>query len=505
MSESLVGEGAALAGDADPVGVLEAAVEVLRGRCHPDLAGELALTETSRLLLAVERLRAISLSWLADVHTRGLHELAGAPTTSSWVGAQQVGVDSAAIALAKRLNAVPAVHRAVLDGRLSLRAAEAVAVALDKLRGRLDRPDGLIDNQNAETAVHNMITCGVLMALAQGAGGYRDDDPQLVALRAELTALAAHPTCQRERVEAAFVLLAEHLAPGLLRDELGRLVDALLPQQLTDRCENAHQQRAFKMTRSYDGTGWQVTRGQLDTECGELLFTVLAAARATDPDNPADTAAWASRRRQDNAGPEAGLGAGPAGHADSEGAEARAPRSKVQRDHDALALGLRALLDSGALGTRGKAVPHLLITVPLAALNDEPGAAPAIAASGASIPAPLARRWLSDSQLTRLVLSLGRRVIETSHTQRTLKAHERHALHVQWGGRCAAAGCPSPPGTPLVPHHPNSWASTRTTSYTDSIPVCHHTHHDLHQGHKTIRLRDGRYLSADGWTDRPSR
>ena len=499
MSEGLAGEGAAPAGDADPVGVLEAAVEVLRGRCHPDLAGELALTETSRLLLAVERLRAVSLSWLADVHTRGLHDLAGAPTTSSWVGAQQVGVDSAAIALAKRLNAVPAVHRAVLEGRLSLRAAEAVAVALDKLRGRLDHPDGLIDNQNAETAVHNMITSGVLMALAQGAGGYRDDDPQLAALRAELTALAAHPTCQRERIEAAFVLLAEHLAPGLLRDELGRLVDALLPQQLTDRCENAHQQRAFTMTRSYDGTGWQVTRGQLDTECGELLFTVLAAARATDPDNPADTAAWASRRRQDNNTLD-GVAAGDA----AVFVEPRAPRSKVQRDHDALALGLRALLDSGALGTRGKAVPHLLITVPLAALNDEPGGAPAIAASGASIPAPLARRWLSDSHLTRLVLSLGRRVIETSHTQRTLKAHERHALHVQWGGRCAAAGCPSPPGTPLVPHHPNSWASTRTTSYTDSIPVCHHTHHDLHQGHKTIRLRDGRYLSADGWTDRPS-
>ena len=491
MSEGLVGEGAA---DADPVGVLEAAVEVLRGRCHPDLPGELALTETSRLLLAVERLRAVSLSWLADVHTRGLHELAGAPTTSSWVGAQQLGVDSAAIALAKRLSAVPAVHRAVLDGRLSLRAAETVAVALDKLRGRLDHPDGLIDNQSAETAVHNMITCGVLMALAQGAGGYRDDDPQLAALRAELTALAARPTCQRERVEAAFVLLAEHLAPGLLRDELGRLVDALLPQQLTDRCENAHQQRAFTMIRSYDGTGWQVTRGQLDAECGELLFTVLAAARATDPDNPADTAAWASRRRSD-----AGV------LADDPDVEARAPRSKVQRDHDALALGLRALLDSGALGTRGKAVPHLLITVPLAALNDEPGAAPAIAASGASIPAPLARRWLCDSQLTRLVLSLGRRVIETSHTQRTLKAHERHALHVQWGGRCAAAGCPSPPGIPLVPHHPNSWASTGTTSYTDSIPVCHRTHHDLHQGHKTIRLRDGRYLSADGWTDRPGR
>ena len=129
---------------------------------------------------------------------------------------------------------------------------------------------------------------------------------------------------------------------------------------------------------------------------------------------------------------------------------------------------------------------------------------PAVAASGASLPAPLIRRWLCDSSATRLVLSLGRRVIETSHTQRTLKAHERQALYVQWGGRCAGAGCPSPPGTPLIPHHPNSWAKTGTTSYTDSIPVCDHTHHDLHEGGKTIQLRDSRYLNADGWTDKPS-
>ena len=77
MIEGLAGDGAAPAGDADPVGVLEAAVEMLRGQWHPDLPGELALAETGRLLLAVERLRAVSLSWLADVHTRGLHEVAG--------------------------------------------------------------------------------------------------------------------------------------------------------------------------------------------------------------------------------------------------------------------------------------------------------------------------------------------------------------------------------------------------------------------------------------------
>ena len=476
-----------------PLGLLVAGVAAVRGQCAVELPGAQALAEAAVLLAELEKLTAVSLARVADVHSRGLHSLAGSPSTCAWVAAQRVGLPAGFVALAKKLEAVPALAAAVAEGRLALPSAGKVATALDKLRRHTDRPDGLVDGQPGELAVRHVIVDGVLAMLAEARGGLGDDDRQLPALLAELTVIADLPGSQLGRLELALLLLAQHLEPGQLEQALDRLVDALLPQQLTDRCENAHQQRAFTMTRSYDGTGWQVTRGQLDAECGELLFTVLTAARATDPDNPADTAAWASRRCIDAGVP-----------ADDPGVEARAPRSKVQRDHDALALGLRALLDSGALGTRGKAVPHLLITVPLAALNDEPGAAPAIAASGASIPAPLARRWLSDSHLTRLVLSLGRRVIETSHTQRTLKAHERHALHVQWGGRCAAAGCPSPPGTPLVPHHPNSWASTRTTSYTDSIPVCHHTHHDLHQGHKTIRLRDGRYLSADGWTDRPS-
>ena len=113
------------------------------------------------------------------------------------------------------------------------------------------------------------------------------------------------------------------------------------------------------------------------------------------------------------------------------------------------------------------------------------------------------QRLACDSRITRLVLSAGRKVIETSHTERTLKPHERKALLVQWGGRCAGAGCPSPPGTPLVPHHGNPWHLTGTTSYLDSVPLCDSTHHDLHTGGRTIRLRDGRLLGPHGWVDPP--
>ena len=284
-------------------------------------------------------------------------------------------------------------------------------------------------------------------------------------------------------MEAAFLVLAGHVQPCDLRAALGRLVDALLPLQLQDRADRAHDDRALKLVRKSDGSGWTVLQGDLDLECGELLHTVLTAARATDPDNPADTASWAAQHSDEPSAP--------------------APRSRRQQDHDALKLALRRLLDTGALGRRDKTCPHLLVTVSLDQLERRPGALPATTAAGTSLPASLLQRLVCDSRISRLVLSLGRKVLETSHTERTLKAHERKALHVQWGGRCAGAGCTSPPGTPLVPHHADPWHRTGTTAFSDAVPFCDTTHHDLHEGGKTIRLRDGRRLGPDGWVGPP--
>ena len=89
-------------------------------------------------------------------------------------------------------------------------------------------------------------------------------------------------------------------------------------------------------------------------------------------------------------------------------------------------------------------------------LHDQPGALPPVAASGARLPRSPVRRWECDSALTRFVLSLGHRVLETSHTTRTLEPHERRTTRLETGGRCQGAGCRSRPGTPLVPHHPRA-------------------------------------------------
>jgi hypothetical protein len=105
--------------------------------------------------------------------------------------------------------------------------------------------------------------------------------------------------------------------------------------------------------------------------------------------------------------------------------------------------------------------------------------------------------------LTRFVFSLGRKVIETSHTARTLKAHERRAKHLETGGRCQGAGCCRGPGCRLVPHHADPWARCHTTSLADTVLLCEQTHHHLHTGH-TIGLKDGRWLGPDGWVPGPN-
>ncbi len=100
------------------------------------------------------------------------------------------------------------------------------------------------------------------------------------------------------------------------------------------------------------------------------------------------------------------------------------------------------------------------------------------------------------------MLSLGRKVIETSHTARTLKAHERRAKLIETGNRCQAAGCPRGPESRLIPHHATPWAHTGSTSLHDTVLLCEQTHHQLHTG-TTIRLRNGRWLGPNGWADRP--
>jgi hypothetical protein len=56
----------------------------------------------------------------------------------------------------------------------------------------------------------------------------------------------------------------------------------------------------------------------------------------------------------------------------------------------------------------------------------------------------------------------------------------------------------------IRPHHIQGYAEEAITSLDDTLPVCDALHHDLHSGHWTVRLRDGRYLNESGFVDEPA-
>lgn len=59
-------------------------------------------------------------------------------------------------------------------------------------------------------------------------------------------------------------------------------------------------------------------------------------------------------------------------------------------------------------------------------------------------------------------------------------------------------------GTLQDPAPPRPWSRRGTTSLGDTALLCELDHHHVHNG-RTIQLRDGRWLNADGWTDGPGR
>ncbi len=337
-----------------------------------ELPGAQAMADLDGLLEAQRLLQRVLLRRVADADTRALAPLVDAPTVSAWLRAQDAPVAPDAVATARRLSRHGAVEAAVLDGRLSVPAASLIAKVLADLRPVLDRPDGLLDGQPAEPVVQAVIVDGVPDQVCSALGGLGDGDPRVLELHHQLSEVACWPTPQLDRLEHAFLLLAQALPPGLplLRSALSMLVDALRPQQLEDAADKAHADRGLVLTPNPGRPGGHVC-GDLDAECFELLHTVLTACAEADPDNPRDTEAWAAARA---AGWELGdpMPAGLQAELDSPCLTVRSAR---QRLHDALRLGLTALLDSAALGKRGKTAPHIGVTVPLAALNGDAGCA----------------------------------------------------------------------------------------------------------------------------------
>lgn len=188
-----------------PLAMIVAGLDAMSEQAPADLPAARALLEASVLLVQADRLRALTLSRVADVDTRRLHDLDDCPSTAVWVAEQQTSMTRADVALARKLDRVPLVAARITAGGLSVDGGVKISRALGKLRPHVDRPDGMIDGQPACEVLPAVIVDGVSQLVGQAYGGLAEDDPRLVRMLADLIEITARPATEIARLEAAFV------------------------------------------------------------------------------------------------------------------------------------------------------------------------------------------------------------------------------------------------------------------------------------------------------------
>ena len=488
--------------------LLQEAVDRLLDEAAVDLPGPAALERLRTVLACAERLKAAQLAAVRDMDTRELYALDAAGSARGWLRRQPGGEDGQ-VTLARRLAERPVVGTALAEARIGLRGAAQLCTALEAVPADLD--DALV------TAV---VQDGIGRLLLEQTGGTPEDDlaadvlAQRAADGAVLAGCCADVTAApAARLEPAFVLLAERLSPGQLGSALRLLLDPLQPDgtDLPDRDPYYLELRIL-------ADGDVDLRGLLDPETGQSLAAEierrLQAARkvadvGSDGGGPADRGepdtddpllAWdqALSDAEVRASRRAAQPGGDAGSAD------RGPDAPLRlvavgrRRHDAL----RDLLtDAAGADEPGQPAPcHLTVIATLDAVEGRLGALPAQLTlpdgrTTALRPETL-QRLGCNSQLDAVLLDALGTPVGASSTRRMPNRAERRALRARWGPTCAVDGCHH---SRTVPHHVVPWWLSHLTQLTDLVPLCASCHHDLHEGHRTLRLRDRRLIDDHGW------
>lgn len=503
------------------------------------LADQRLLRQTATLLVQGERLTAVTARAVQEFDSRELFTADGAGSTQGWLR-QQVCGDRGQLHRARRLHTHPRLAAGLAAGTISAAAADTVGKALES-----------VPEQTAEDQLLGVLKNAVPDLLATWVGGRLLND----ALSAEQLArqqridtvveqcVADSFTAPAGRLEPAFVLLAEALAPAVLASQLQVLVDALAPEQLTDDEADCWDQRGLHLRKHKLRPGWKLN-AHLTDETGQRLYDALHA-RARTTRQPADDSTsgqgtadqgtgdqGTGEARTDEAGTDGegrsgadGGAAPPAGDwgevgpglpvehqgdpftaLGSGGWELPVEGEPVRTDAQVLHDTLQDLLDDAA-AARAPGDPRpadLTIIATVDALEGRAGVLPGTLSTRdgpVSLPTETVRRLGCHSRLTAILLDAHRHPIGVSGTHRNATEKERRALRAKWGVFCAINGCGNL-GT--VPHHVTPYWRSGQTRLEDLLLICTMNHHDIHEGGRTLRLRDGRLIDPDGWVTEPT-
>lgn len=443
---------------ARPEDLLVGAIDALLDSPSVDLAPVHALQRLGTVLTENERLATVALDGVRDMDERELFGLDGAGSTAGWLRRRRCGGRPGMRAFARRLAECPVVREAIVAGELSTELAEKVCTALYAVPAEVpaDRFAGVV-RDGAQTMLTEMF----------GGSAVAEDVAELHRrCRTALADLSAgQPVLDpSERLEPVFVFLAQKIPPAVLVRNLRDLTEGLAPSQFDEDLDERYDQEYLDLRQVLDGR-WHIV-GDLDPETGAALDAELNRRMATAPDAP-DRITSAGKRRAQALG-------------------------SLARD---------GIAQDGAGSDRAAA--DISIVIHDTTITEQPGARPARTSDGTRLRLDTVRRLGCDGRIAAVVLNAYGQPVGASGTHRNATRRERRALEAQWGG-CAIDGC-NQPYARTRPHHVIPWWLSKITRLKDLIPACDTHHHDIHEGARILRLRDGRHINPTGWADGPAR
>ncbi len=514
------------------------------------LPAAVLLAHARGMLAESQRVHAATLAAISELDRRELYALDGAGSARGWLAQQPTGRPGLA-AEADRLSRRPLLRAAVAAGDIAAATADTVASALDRLPDTVEEDQllGVLRYGVPALLADRGVDPGVLGALADEALGAVGLDPAQ-RLEPACVLLVRHlpPTTLAHELRMLLdALLPEELAEQTRQAWLAQALHIRtlrgLGAEIRIRVDDALAQLTEDalMARLPDDATARAILAALDDGTGlsDLLAGPIAAHRTrkrrTDADADAADAVFdgdgddspdagapgavvagatadPSRRRRADAADAADADPDPFGTvgpgrrlepapAFTDPPVEGTPRLNLSQKLVAAFATLLADLTAVRPGSGTPQPVGLTVVTTLDALNGLPGALPAqLDTRRGSTPLSLeaVHRLGCGAVLTAVVLDAAGSPVGASGEHRHATPRERRALRARWGSRCAVNGCTHAGATP---HHVEPWWKTHRTRLDDLAPICEHHHHDVHDGHRTLRLRDGRLIDDQGWAD----
>ena len=179
------------------------------------------------------------------------------------------------------------------------------------------------------------------------------------------------------------------------------------------------------------------------------------------------------------------------------------PRSRVQKQHDALATALTVAARSGELPTIGGSAPTLVVSVRADDLAQDRGFAH-IDDCDEPVALSVARQVACTGAVQRVSVDERGRILSIGIADRVFAAHQRKAIALRDGG-CVIPGC-SVPSAWCEIHHVEEAARGGPTHTDNGVLLCWFHHRTIDTGGWKVRMSRGApEIRGPSWWDPSAR